>query len=96
MIREGLLMAERTELKPTIGRANQDKIGRALRAMYEDILHQPLPEKLTLPLRAIDEVQSSRQRLEQALQAMRRGPSATRSSSPSPQTPHNPRAIDAA
>jgi Anti-sigma factor NepR len=95
MIRQGLLMAESTELKPTIGRANQDKIGRALRAMYEDLLHQPLPENLTAPLRAIDEVQSSRQRLEQALQAMRRAnPSATISTSP--HTPYIPRAIDAA
>jgi paraquat-inducible protein B len=91
-------MAESNELKPTIGRASQDKIGRALRAIYEELLHQPLPENLTAPLRAIDEVQSSRERLEQALQGMRRVvPSATTSpSSPSPQMAHNPRAIDAA
>jgi flagellin-specific chaperone FliS len=88
-------MAEGTELKPTIGRANQDKMGRALRAMYEDLLHQLLPENLTAPLRAIGEVQSSRARLEQALQAMRRvSPSAT--TTPSPPMPHTPREIDAA
>jgi hypothetical protein len=58
-------------MKPTIGRANQDRIGRALRAMYEELLHQPLPENLLAPLRALDEVQSSRRRLKQALAAMR-------------------------
>jgi hypothetical protein len=58
-------------IKPTIGRANRDRIGRALRAMYEELLHQPLPENLTTPLRALDEVESSRRRLEQALANMR-------------------------
>jgi hypothetical protein len=66
-------LAESTELKPTIGRANQSKIGCALRAMYEDFLHQPLPANLTAPLRAIDEVQSSRERLDAKLGQMAEG-----------------------
>jgi hypothetical protein len=57
--------------KPKIDRAIQDKIGRELRAMYEELVRQPLPERLTAPLRAIDEVQSSRQRLKETLEAMR-------------------------
>ncbi len=56
---------------PKIDRAIQDKIGRELRAMYEELLRQPLPEKLTEPLRALDEVTSARQRLEEAVKAMR-------------------------
>ncbi len=57
--------------KPKLDRAIQDKIGRELRAMYEQLLRQPLPENLTAPLRAIDEVQSSRQRLKETLEAVR-------------------------
>ena len=37
----------------------QDKIGQDLRAMYEELPKQRLPEKLTAPLRALDEVQLS-------------------------------------
>jgi hypothetical protein len=59
------------DIRPKIDRAIQDRIGRELRAMYEDLLRQPLPENLTAPLRAIDEVQSSRRRLQEVLQAMR-------------------------
>jgi hypothetical protein len=58
-------------LKPKIDRAVQDKIGRELRAMYEELLRQPLPENLTAPLRAYDEVQTARQRLNEAIEAMR-------------------------
>jgi Anti-sigma factor NepR len=57
--------------KPKIDRAIQDKMGRELRAMYEELLRQPLPERLIAPLRAIDEVQSSRKRLKETLEAMR-------------------------
>jgi flagellin-specific chaperone FliS len=57
--------------RPMIDRAIQDKIGRELRAMYEELLRQPLPENLTAPLRALDEVHSSRKRLKEALEAMR-------------------------
>jgi hypothetical protein len=57
--------------KPTIDRAMQDKIGQELRAMYEELLKQPLPEKLTAPLRALNEVQSSQEGLNEAIEAMR-------------------------
>jgi hypothetical protein len=70
--------------KPKIDRAIQDKIGRELRAMYEELLRQPLPENLTAPLRAIDEVQSSRQRLKEVLEAMRAAQCTAGIRSPSP------------
>ena len=57
--------------KPKIDRALQDKIGQELRAMYEELLKQPLPEKLTAPLRALDEVRSSHEGLTEAIEAMR-------------------------
>ena len=57
---------------PKIDRPVQDRIGRELRKLYEDLLRQPLPEKLVAPLRAFDEVQTARQRLQEAVQAMRR------------------------
>ena len=59
------------EPKAKISRAIQDKIGRELREMYAELLKQPLPEKLLAPLRALDEVQSSRKRLKETLEAMR-------------------------
>jgi hypothetical protein len=59
------------DTKPRMDRAIQDKIGRELRALYEDLLRQPLPENLTAPLRAIDEVQSSQHRLREALKTVR-------------------------
>jgi hypothetical protein len=58
--------------KPKIDRLLQDKIGQELRAMYEDLLKQPLPEKLTAPLRALDEVQPSNQGLTEAIDGMSR------------------------
>ena len=62
------------ELKPKIDRAIQDKIGRELRAMYEELLRQPLPENLIAPLRAYDEVQTKRSKLNEAVEAMRKSP----------------------
>jgi hypothetical protein len=59
------------ETKPKIERVVQDKIGRELRAMYEELLRQPLPENLTAPLRALSEVQASRSRLRQTLEDLR-------------------------
>jgi Anti-sigma factor NepR len=44
------------EPNPKIGRAIQDQIGRELRAMYEELLRQPLPEHLVAPLRASSDV----------------------------------------
>jgi hypothetical protein len=66
----GAFMA--ADSKPKIDRAMQDRIGQELRAMYEDLLKQPLPEKLTAPLRALNEVQSSQDGLNDAIEAMRR------------------------
>jgi Anti-sigma factor NepR len=57
--------------KPKIDRIMQNKIGQELRAMYEELLKQPLPEKLTAPLRALDEGQSSNQGLTEAIDPMR-------------------------
>ena len=66
--------------KPKIDRAVQDKIGRELRAMYEELLRQPLPENLIAPLRAMDAVGETRARLEEAAQAMRESSGAPPSS----------------
>jgi hypothetical protein len=57
--------------RPKIDRAIQDRIGRELRAMYEELLRQPLPENLLAPLRASDELHGARTRLETAVQALR-------------------------
>jgi hypothetical protein len=40
--------------RPKIDRTNQDTIGRELRAMYQELLGQPLPENLIAPLRALE------------------------------------------
>jgi hypothetical protein len=42
------------EPKAKINRPIQDKIGRELRALYEELLRQPLPEHLIAPLRSLD------------------------------------------
>ena len=86
MIRAGFLMSENRghDPKPRISLAIQDKIGRELRAMYEELLKQPLPEKLTAPLRAMEEVQASREQLRETLDSMRQvTPAHTGSTTPS-------------
>ena len=60
------------DAKPKIDRPIQDRIGRELRAMYEELLRQPLPDNLLAPLRASDAVHTARSQLEEAVQAMRR------------------------
>jgi len=72
-------MAE--DSKPTIDRVMQERIGQELRAMYEELLKQPLPEKLTAPLRALDNVQSPPERLNGAVEAMRRSETEERATS---------------
>ncbi len=62
--------------KPKIDRPMQDKIGQELRAMYEELLRQPLPDKLTSALRALNDVQSSQESLNDAIEAP--GPTARR------------------
>jgi Anti-sigma factor NepR len=59
---------------PKMSRAVQDRIGRELRAMYEELLKQPLPEDLIAPLRAPTELQTPVERLESAISGMRGGP----------------------
>ena len=61
-----------TDSKPKIDRPMQDKIGQELRAMYEELLRQPLPKKLTAPLRALNEVQSSQEALNDTIEEMQR------------------------
>jgi hypothetical protein len=58
---------------PRMTRAIQDRIGRELRAMYEELLRQPLPENLIAPLRAADVFQSARQDLQQSVLTLRAG-----------------------
>jgi hypothetical protein len=41
--------------KGHIDRAAQDSIGRQLRAMYSELLREPLPEKLLATLRALEQ-----------------------------------------
>ena len=72
----GLTMSETNNRKPRIDRAIQDKIGRELRAMYEELLRQPLPEHLTAPLRTSakeDERRSSTDQPEAEPRRNRRG-----------------------
>jgi hypothetical protein len=57
--------------KPKLDRAIQDRIGRELREMYAELFGAPLPQNLLSPLRALDEVEASRQRLSDTLEAMR-------------------------
>jgi hypothetical protein len=72
--------------KPKIDRAMQDRIGHELRAMYEELLKQPLPEKLTAPVRALNEVQSSQEGLHDAIEAMRRSITPGNDEGQTPQT----------
>jgi hypothetical protein len=44
---------DRHPKKPAIDRATQERIGSKLRAMYSEVLQEPLPEKLLLTLQAI-------------------------------------------
>jgi hypothetical protein len=71
-------------------RAVQDRIGRELRAMYEELLKQPLPENLIAPFRAPTQLQAPLERLHSALSEMRGGSPASGnapSTSTQPTTP---------
>jgi hypothetical protein len=50
--------------------------------MYDELLKQPLPEKLTAPLRALDKVQSPREGLNDAIEAMQRSGTTERATLP--------------
>jgi hypothetical protein len=54
-------------------RAVQDRICRELRAMYEELLKQPLPENLIAPLRAPAQLQAPLEQLQAAISEMRGG-----------------------
>ena len=56
---------------PKLDRAMQDKIGDELRTMYEELLKQPLPEKLTAPLQILAESRSLQQALAEPIDAIR-------------------------
>ena len=45
--------------KGHVDRAAQDLIGHQLRAMYSDLLRQPLPDKLLSTLRTIEKVEEA-------------------------------------
>ena len=57
--------------EPKLDRGMQDRIGHELRAMYEELLKQPLPEKLTAPLQALQEPRSPQEELKEAVAGMR-------------------------
>jgi hypothetical protein len=52
--------------KPQIDRATQERIGSKLRAMYSELLRQPLPAKLVVALQAIEHAEEARQDLVRA------------------------------
>ena len=58
--------------KPTIGRLAQDRIGRQLRAIYEQVVEEPLPEEIRSLLRAFEEAETAQHCLRQAIDAVRR------------------------
>jgi len=70
---------------PKITRAVQDRIGRELRAMYEELLKQPLPENLIAPLRGPSQVPAPLERLEAAMSEMRGSPASGNEPSPNTQ-----------
>jgi Anti-sigma factor NepR len=45
--------------KAQVDRVAQDRIGRQLRAMYSDLLKQPVPDKLLATLRAFEEAEDA-------------------------------------
>ena len=58
--------------KPTIGRHAQDRIGRELRAMYDEVLREPLPEDLASVVRALQETEVAKHRLKAAVLLLQR------------------------
>jgi hypothetical protein len=63
--------SKRREAQPTIGRHGQDRIGRELRAMYDDLVELPLPDEVLALLGALDEFESAKHRLKQSVQTLR-------------------------
>lgn len=53
VIPEGSL-TEKLSKKPSLDTGIQSRIGDQLRAMYDDLVHQPVPDKLTALLAKLD------------------------------------------
>jgi hypothetical protein len=58
--------------KLTIGRRAQDSIGRQLRAMYEPLVQEPLPDGFLALLGAWKDAEAARYRVQHALERLRR------------------------
>jgi hypothetical protein len=56
--------APKSPKKPSINRTAQAAIGHQLRAMYSDLVMQPLPEKLLTTLRAMQKAENAQARTE--------------------------------
>jgi hypothetical protein len=59
------------ESQPTIGRHAQDRIGRELRALYGPLLEQPLPAAISVVLGALENFETARHQLQDAVQSLR-------------------------
>ena len=59
------------ESQPTIGRVAQDRIGRELRALYGSLTEQPLPDAISAVLGALEDFETARDRLQDAVQDLR-------------------------
>jgi len=59
--------APKSPKKPSIDRRAQSAIGHQLRAMYSDLLAQPLPEKLLKTLLAIQQAENAQARVDERL-----------------------------
>jgi hypothetical protein len=56
---------------PAIDRNSQDRIGRELRATYQPFVEAPLPDAFLVLLRAWENAEASRYRLNQAIDTLR-------------------------
>ena len=64
-------MDDNTQPEPTIGRLAQDRIGRELRTLYGPLIEQPLPDAVSALLGALDDFETARNRLQDAVQSLR-------------------------
>ncbi|HEY7383845.1 MAG TPA: NepR family anti-sigma factor [Beijerinckiaceae bacterium] len=64
-------MDDNKQPEPTIGRLAQDRIGRELRALYGSLIEQPLPDGVSAVLGALDDFETARNRLQDAVQSLR-------------------------
>ena len=59
--------APKSRMKPSIDRKARAAIGHRLRAMYSDLITQPLPEKLLTTLLAIQQAENAQTRVDEEL-----------------------------